>query len=158
MAERPAEEIVLLDTNAVLLAFTSGVDLVGEVARLRPGATVCVPTTVLGELDRLAARATPFARAAAELARRLPSIPAPGRGDASIAALARRLGAAVVTADRALRDRLSADGIPVLYPRGPGRLSEYPRAVRRVRSATVKNAPPVRGPTGGRRRVRARRR
>ena len=76
-----------------------------------------MPACVHAELAHLHARGTADAAAALEFARRLPELPAAGRGDAALRAAARRVGGIVLTADRALAARLRADGLPVLVPR-----------------------------------------
>ncbi len=84
-----------------------------------------VPTSVRGELDRLVARNAPGAAAARALAQRFPALPAVGRGDAAVLRAAVQQKASVVTADRALRERLRQQGVPVLYPRDRHRLELF---------------------------------
>jgi len=117
---------VLLDANALLLPVRIRFPLEAEVDRLRPGARIAVPASVVDELDRLAARGVPQARAAAELARRYPVISVEGRGDRAVLELAVRRRAWVVTADRALAIRLQRAGLPVLVPRDRHRLELRP--------------------------------
>lgn len=139
-AERRAR-LVLLDTNALFLPVRTGFPLELEIDRLLPGATLRVLTSTLRELDRLVARSTPDATAARALAGRYRTVATSGRGDDAVVAAAGRLGAAVVTADRGLRQRLTAAGNMVLYPRDRHRLepfspknrSESPREPRRAR-------------------------
>jgi rRNA-processing protein FCF1 len=121
-----ATRLVLLDTNVLFLPVRSGFPLEAEVERHRPGAILGVPTSVLGELDRLAERATPGASAARALAGHFRAVPAPGGGDEAVLRVAVRTGAWVVTADRALRIRLTARGVGVLCPRDRHRLEPYP--------------------------------
>jgi rRNA-processing protein FCF1 len=113
---------VLLDTNALLLLVRVRFPLEAEVERLRPGARLAVPSSVADELDRLVVRATPGARAAAELARKYPLVSVEGRGDRAVFDLAVRRRARVVTADRALAARLERAGVSVLVPRDRHRL------------------------------------
>jgi rRNA-processing protein FCF1 len=133
---------VLLDTNALFLPFRDRFPLLDELERLTAPAVVAVPGSVIAELDRLVARTTPGAALAREFARRFPIAPSSGRGDLGLLQLASRRGAAVVTSDAALRRRLLAEGIVVLYPRGSRRLARAePRPIapptRRRRRATV---------------------
>jgi rRNA-processing protein FCF1 len=122
--------LVLLDTNALFLPVRTGFPLVAEVERHHPGATLGVPTSVLRELDRLVGRATPGAAAARALAARFRAVTAQGVGDEAVLKVAVRTGAWVVTADRALRARLTARGVGVLSPRDRHRLEPYsPRPV-----------------------------
>jgi rRNA-processing protein FCF1 len=117
---------VLLDTNATFLPFREGVALASEVDRLLPGAELAVPEAVVAELDRLVARRTPHAAAAAAFARTLRPVGSNGRGDEAVVAAARQLRATVVTADRALTTRLRRVGVAVLSPRDRVRLELKP--------------------------------
>ncbi|EQD31493.1 nucleotide-binding protein PInc, partial [mine drainage metagenome] len=81
-----------------------------------------MPGPVLGELDRLVARGEGGAVLARTLAGRFPTVPGRGRGDSGVLDAARRLGAAVVTADERFQARLVAAGVPVLVPRDRTRL------------------------------------
>jgi len=96
-------------------------------------ATLAVPRAALRELERLAARGVPHGRAALAFAARLPSVDGSGVGDAAVLDAARRRGAMVVTADRALARRVRAEGLAVLGPRDRSRLELRPPAP--VRSA-----------------------
>ncbi len=144
---RPGRRLVLLDTNALLLPFTAGIDLRAEVRRWDAAAVVAVPTGARGELDRLVARGVRFAVAARALAASFPELPTDRRGDAGLLELARERGAAVVTADRGLGRRLRAAGVPVLTPRDRNRLTALgprpgpKRPVRSAGRATVKKRP-----------------
>lgn len=109
---------ILLDANALLLPFTRRFPLEREIHRLVEGARVEVPSSVLGEIHRLAEKGLFPARAAESFARRFPIVKTDLRGDAALEALAQSLGAWVVTGDRQLRSRLEGLGIVVLYPRG----------------------------------------
>lgn len=109
-----------------MLPFRTGLDLAGEVDRALPGAELAVPTSVLGELERLAARRVPFALPAVTLARSFRALSTSDRGDAAVLSTARRFRARVVTADRALTVRLRAAGIDVLLPRDRTRLELRP--------------------------------
>ncbi len=119
---------VLLDTNALFLPFTRRFPLEAEVQRLMEGARIGVPQSVHGELRRLEARGGAHARAARLFADRFPSLPTDLHGDDALESLARELGAWVVTSDRALRTRLEAQGLGVLFPRGDHHLASSPRA------------------------------
>lgn len=110
-------QLVLLDTNALLLPVGRHFPLESEVERLRPGSVIEVPSSVAGELDRLVARGVVGARAARDLATRFPTLAAPGRGDRAVLDAATSLGACVVTADRAFAEELHQRGVDVLAPR-----------------------------------------
>ncbi len=77
-----------------------------------------MPSSVIGELERLDARGVPFAGAAAKLARRARTVPTRSLGDAALLEAAARQPCWVATGDRALAERLSAGGVGVLRPRG----------------------------------------
>jgi rRNA-processing protein FCF1 len=117
---------VLLDTNALFLPVRARFPLEVEVARLCPGGEIRVPTSVIGELDRLVLRDAPDARAARELANHYRSLPAPGLGDDAVLEAASGRNAWVVTSDRAFRARLVARGVTVLFPRDRHRLERFP--------------------------------
>jgi rRNA-processing protein FCF1 len=127
---------VLLDTNVLFLPVRAGFPLEAEVERHHPGAVLGVPTSVLGELDRLVERATPGAAAARALAGHFRAVPSHGGGDEAVLRAAVRTRAWVVTADRALRVRLNARGVRVLSPRDRHRLEPY--------SPRPASTPPVR--------------
>ena len=116
---------MFLDTNALFLPVRVGFPLEREVDRLAPGAELVVLSSTVRELDRLVARATPGAPAARALAERYRRIEGAGRGDTAVVRAAGRWSAGVVTADRALRQRLMAAGADVLYPRDRHRLERF---------------------------------
>jgi rRNA-processing protein FCF1 len=98
-----------------------------------------VPSSVLGELDRLVERGVDGAAAARRLAGRYPVLPTDRRGDAGVLAGARSEAAWVLTGDRALLRRAGALGLRGLAPRGRGELAiVLPRRL-------CKRNPPVRG-------------
>ncbi|MGA8664665.1 MAG: hypothetical protein WB809_06350 [Thermoplasmata archaeon] len=111
-----------MDANALFLAVRSRFPLEEEVGRCRPGAILAVPTSVLGELDRLARSLTPGAVAARALAERYERVETTIRGDGGVLDAAERRGAWVVTADRDLQKRLVAHHVTVLRPRDQHRL------------------------------------
>jgi rRNA-processing protein FCF1 len=105
-----------------LLPFTAHFRLEEEIYGQVDGARVLVPSSVLGELERVASRGNVIARAAREYARRFAVVPTERRGDDALVDLGRRLPAWVVTGDRALRTRLLGAGVRVLFPRGKSHL------------------------------------
>jgi uncharacterized protein len=133
MFPRTGRPVVLVDANALLLPFTSHFRLEEEVYLKVDGARILVPSSVLGELERLAARGNATARAAREFARRFEVVPTETLGDDALVELGRQLTAWVLTGDRALRTRLLEARIPVLFPRGKSHLD---RAVSTRQSAT----------------------
>jgi len=113
---------VLLDANALLLPARTRFPLESEVDRIRPGAAIVVPSSVRGELERLVARHVPGATTAAAVARKFPELPVTGQGDTAVLDAAVRHRAWVVTADRALAERLRGAGVTVMVPRDRHRL------------------------------------
>jgi rRNA-processing protein FCF1 len=143
--------MVLLDTNALFLPFRSKLPLPQEVERWRPGASIRVPSSVLGELDRLAARGVPRSSLARALAATFRPIEAPGRGDAAVVRVAVRTRAWVVTADRTLARRLVDAGVSVLVPRDRDRLELRRGRLREVaRPLSSAREFPRRAPESGR--------
>ncbi len=120
---------MLLDANALLLPVRTRFPLESEVDRIRPGARLLVPSSVVDELDSLVARGVAEARGAVALAQKFPVLAVAGRGDAAILEAAVRHGASVVTADRTLAERLRRRGVDVLVPRDRHRLELHPGRV-----------------------------
>jgi len=102
---------VVLDANALMLPFQFRVNLDAELVRLLGACDVFVPSSVLRELERLAARDRD-AKAALALAAKYAVHEAPGIGDAAVVAAAKDLRAHVVTSDRGLLAVLRAERIP----------------------------------------------
>ncbi|MFZ0830869.1 MAG: twitching motility protein PilT [Thermoplasmata archaeon] len=122
MTPLPGRPLVLVDANALLLPFTSHFRLEEEIYLQVDGAHILVPSSVLGELERVADRGYANARAAREFARRFEVVPTEVQGDDALVELGRRLQAWVLTGDRALRTRLLEAGVRVLFPRGKSHL------------------------------------
>lgn len=91
---------MVLDTNALFLPITTSMRLEDAAERLLGPVRFVVPTSVTGEWRGLADRAVP-ARAASALADGFEQVTTEKRGDAGVAEVAHRLGAWVITADRA---------------------------------------------------------
>ena len=124
MSGAPAH--VVLDTNAILLPFTDGTDLEGELQRLAGVSMVVVPTCVLMELDQISRRGDQVGRAAKmakKYATRFKTEETRLTGDDGILEVARRLGAAVATNDRVLQAECVRSGLQVIVSREIGRLS-----------------------------------
>jgi rRNA-processing protein FCF1 len=107
---------------------------------------VLVPSSVVGELERLVRDSTPGAVAARALADRFERAEIVARGDSGVVEAAERLRAWVVTADRALQARLVRRGITVLGPRDRSRLEVLPGAP--SPTSTSLRRPPSRRPRG----------
>ncbi|MCI4352792.1 MAG: twitching motility protein PilT [Thermoplasmata archaeon] len=117
-----ARPVVLVDANALLLPFTAHFRLEEEIFAQVDGARILVPESVLGELEQVASRGTPNARAAREYARRFETAETESQGDDALVELGRQMRAWVLTGDRALRSRLLEAGVRVLFPRGKSHL------------------------------------
>ncbi|MCA1811499.1 MAG: hypothetical protein LC623_05755 [Halobacteriales archaeon] len=117
---------IVLDTNGILLPFTEGTDLEGELTGLVGAHTLHVPTSVVGELKRLAEGHGATGRAAKmalRFADRCDLVPTGLMGDDGILEVARRLGAAVLTNDRKLQAECVRSGLQVVVAREKGRLA-----------------------------------
>ena len=102
---------VVLDANALMLPFEFRVNLDAELARLLGVCEVFVPSSVIGELERLA-KTNRRAKAALSLAGKYGLHNTTRRGDPAVVAAAKALGAIVVTSDAALLKVLRREGIP----------------------------------------------
>ena len=117
---------VVLDTNALLLPFTSGCRLDEELERLLGPVTWLVPSSVAWELERLgkgndnAARA---ARMATKLIMRATRVETKLPGDDGVLDVAKAHNAALVTNDRTLQNEAILRGLRVIVARGGGKLS-----------------------------------
>lgn len=120
----------LLDTNILLWVARGGSRLGEEIAHWADGTVLAVPAVVRRELDHLAEGSVPYARVARMLGRRYPTVPCYGEGDSAILDCARRSGAVLVTADRALAQRARASGVDVLTPRDRSHLTRRAGLVR----------------------------
>jgi uncharacterized protein len=120
---------VLIDTNAFLMTFQFRIDLLEELrwmlGILRPG----VPDVVLRELEGLArgqGNNGSAARLGLLFAKQCVVVQMEGKGgepvDDQIFSYARRERCRVVTNDRALRDRLLAEGLEVISMKGKQKL------------------------------------
>jgi len=105
-----------------MMPFQFGVDPEAEIKRIFGTARIVVPSSVAGELRRLAER-NRDARAALMYAERFETVDTDMGGDDSVIRMAEELNAAVVTNDAGLRRRLRERGITVLYMREKTRLA-----------------------------------
>jgi uncharacterized protein len=109
---------VVLDTNALLLPFETGVRLEPELERLFGTYELLVPEAVLVELARIASEGkgqrAANARMALSLATRYGYRPVGGRGDEAVLQVARSEGAHLFTNDRDLLKRALTGGLSVV--------------------------------------------
>ena len=122
----PTGKPVVFDTNALLLALEAHAPLDDDLAHLLGANRWVVPSTVLVELGTLAykgkgavARNAKVALAFAQ--KRCATEPTKLPGDDGLLEVARRLGAAVVTNDKALQQECKASGLTVVVLREHGR-------------------------------------
>ncbi len=104
---------VVLDANALLMPFQYGINLDAEIQRLVGNAEVYVPSSVLGEVERIAKRRWE-GRAALRLASKYRVFEVENLGDEGVIEAGKKLNAYVVTNDRKLISRLVNEGIKVI--------------------------------------------
>jgi len=119
---------VAVDANALMMPVESGVRLFDELAGLVPDYEAVVPSTVVAELDKLAASGGEEGRAAsvgADLAADCDTVDTEeSYADDAIYELATTGEVAeVVTNDTPLRERLLDAGVPVIHLRGRNQLT-----------------------------------
>lgn len=114
-------QLVLLDANALLMPFQFRVNLESELRRLLGDPAIAVPTPVVSELRILSERDR-NAKAALRLANRYRTMEAAGSADDALLDLAVQHGAAVVTLDQPLLERLRAAGVPRIFLRSRNHL------------------------------------
>jgi len=112
---------VVLDANALMLPFEFRVNLDAELARVLGACDVFVPSSVVGELERLAEK-NRGAKAAVQLAAKYEIYKTARRGDVAVVHAAKDLGATVVTSDAALLRILRHERIPRITLRGRSHL------------------------------------
>lgn len=107
-------QIVVLDTNALLMPFEIRINLDLAVSEVLGDVEFVVPGPLIGELKHLKNK---YAGAALELARRYRIIQAESKGDQSVIEVALLTKGYVLTNDKALRQRLRKEKVPLLYLR-----------------------------------------
>ncbi len=108
--------VVILDSNALLMPFQFRINLDAELQRLVGECDVLVPSSVLGELNKLEST-NRDAKAALALAQKYDIVEVEDSGDVSLLVLARRRKGIVVTNDKELIEELKRSRIPVIYLR-----------------------------------------
>jgi hypothetical protein len=107
-----ARAVVVLDANALMMPFQFKINLDLELQRLLGSFDVVVPSTVVEELKNVAqAQKNSEAKVALKLARKYRIVPAEGRGDRAVLALALELKAVLLTNDADLRKRARNAGL-----------------------------------------------
>ena len=111
---------VVLDTNALLLPFERSINIDAQLRSLLGECQVFVPGPIVGELKRSSSK---HASAALRLLSRYTIEDTEATGDRAVIELAEKLGAYVVTNDRALIAKLRQKRIKVILMRGGSHLA-----------------------------------
>ncbi|MCI4435179.1 MAG: twitching motility protein PilT [Thermoplasmata archaeon] len=112
---------VIVDTNALLLPFQSGLDIEKNLEELLGKYIIIVPDSVIRELEKLST-GNPQARAALSYSKRFKIVKTDLEGDESIVSMAEKRKSYVLTNDYNLIKILKKKGIKVIRPRGKKRL------------------------------------
>lgn len=107
-------QIVVLDTNALLMPFELKMNIDLSVMNLLGDVHFVVPGPLIGELKHLDNK---YAPAALELARKYEIIPTEASGDKAVIELALKTGGYVLTNDKELRGKLRKLNVPLIYLR-----------------------------------------
>lgn len=118
---------VVLDTNALMIPYQSGINIEKELTRLLGICRIIVPSSVVEEMERLAGEDGGTGRAA-KLGlsiikkRGFRLMETESKGDDGVLETALKMDGAVVTNDRELQERAREMNLPIIYPRGENRL------------------------------------
>ncbi len=129
----PGRVIILIDTNAFLMAAQFTLNLYDELRWLCGAYQAVVPDVVMKELTGLSTRtgkngsAARFGLRLATQCEQVETSGEPSSADDRIFSCAKKLGAVVVTNDRDLRTRLLAEGLSVISLRGRHKLEMISR-------------------------------
>lgn len=118
-------QLVILDTNALMMPFQFELNIDVELNRILGSYKIIVPSYVIEELKALIKKEK-FADSALKLAKKYEIIKSPVKGDEGIIELAKELNAIVVTNDRTLKEKLSSLDLPVVYLRSKTYLALRP--------------------------------
>ncbi|MEA2055048.1 MAG: twitching motility protein PilT [Candidatus Thermoplasmatota archaeon] len=118
---------VILDTNALMIPYQSGINIEREIIRLLGICRIIVPSSVVEEMERLANEDGKTGRAA-KLGlniikkRGFRLMETKSKGDDGVIETALKMDGAIVTNDKELRKRAKEMNLPIIYPRGENRL------------------------------------
>ncbi|MDR1405016.1 MAG: twitching motility protein PilT [Candidatus Methanoplasma sp.] len=112
-------QIVVLDTNALLMPFEININLDLALRGLLGDVKCVVPGPLIGELKHLDHK---FSKAALELARRYDILQTAADGDDAVIEAAAMTGGYILTNDRDLRTRARSLRIPLIYLRSGNHL------------------------------------
>lgn len=113
-------QIVVLDTNALLMPFERKMNIDLSVRDLLGDVHFVIPGPLIGELKHLNSK---YASAALELARRYEIIPTEAVGDKAVIELALKTKGYVLTNDKELRKILRSLKVPLIYLRSSTHLT-----------------------------------
>ena len=108
---------VILDANALMMPFQYRINLDMEISRLVGIANIYVPSSVVGEIERISKKRWE-AKAALQLLKKYDVCVTDYLGDRGVIDCAKKLGGYVVTNDRKLIKELRKLGIKVIELRG----------------------------------------
>jgi rRNA-processing protein FCF1 len=118
---------VILDTNALMIPYQSGINIEKEINRLLGMCRIIVPSSVVEEMEYLAQQDGKVGRAA-KLGlniikkREFRLMETEYKGDDGVLETALKMDGAVVTNDHDLKQRAKEMGLPIVFPRGENRL------------------------------------
>jgi len=118
---------VILDTNALMIPYQSGINIEKEINRLLGMCRIIVPSSVVEEMEYLAQQDGEVGRAA-KLGlsiikkREFRLMETEYKGDDGVLETALKMDGAVVTNDYELKQRAKEMGLPIVFPRGENRL------------------------------------
>ncbi len=118
---------VVLDTNALMIPYQSGINIEREITRLLGICRIIVPISVVEEIEKLANKDGGTGRAA-KLGlsiikkRGFRLMETENKGDDSVLETALKMEGAIVTNDKELQQRAKEMNLPIICPRGENRL------------------------------------
>ena len=119
----PGRPVVVLDANALMMPFQFSINIDIELERVLGSFEMVVPSSVIVELKRVAVeQKASEAKGALRLAAKYRTLKVEGRGDDSVLAAARELGAVLLTNDAGLRRRAREAGLRTVCLRGRSHL------------------------------------
>ncbi|KAA0001104.1 MAG: twitching motility protein PilT [Thermoplasmata archaeon] len=118
---------VILDTNALMIPYQSGINIEKEITRLLGICRIIVPSSVVEEIEQLANEDGGTGRAA-KLGlsiikkRGFRLMETENKGDEGVIETALKMEGAIVTNDKELQKRAKELKLPIIYPKGENRL------------------------------------
>ena len=106
--------IVVLDANALMMPFEYRINLDSELRKLVGDVEIYVPSCIIGEIKKLAAKRWE-AKAALKLLKKYKICKTDSMGDEGVVECGEKLKAIVVTNDKKLQKKLKEKGIKIIY-------------------------------------------